>query len=191
MTDNLRKRPDESELAFIYRLGTLKDDGVIDMTWGELAEVLNKQLRDPDEEWSESAYRKKYSLIRDAYEQIFSNYKNDDYLNELVLQKQEIQKEKRKLYDERLDLNRRLREEARLETTIDRIDHTLSDISARFFSDNTYDLPQIISNRKMIVCLSDMHIGADYCNADGKYNTEIAKERLQQYLAEIKDIQGR
>lgn len=191
MTDNLRKRPDESELAFIYRLGTLKDDGVIDMTWGALAEVLNKQLRDPDEEWSESAYRKKYSLIRDAYEQIFSNYKNDDYLNELVLQKQEIQKEKRKLYDERLDLNRRLREEARLETTIDRIDHTLSDISARFFSDNTYDLPQIISNRKMIVCLSDMHIGADYCNADGKYNTEIAKERLQQYLAEIKDIQGR
>lgn len=191
MTDNLRKRPDESELAFIYRLGTLKDDGVIDMTWGELADVLNKQLRDPDEEWSESAYRKKYSLIRDAYEQIFSNYKNDDYLNELVLQKQEIQKEKRKLYDERLDLNRRLREEARLETTIDRIDHTLSDISARFFSDNTYDLPQIISNRKMIVCLSDMHIGADYCNADGKYNTEIAKERLQQYLAEIKDIQGR
>lgn len=191
MTDNLRKRPDEFELAFIYRLGTLKDDGVIDMTWGELANVLNKQLRDPDEEWSESAYRKKYSLIRDAYEQIFSNYKNDDYLNELVLQKQEIQKEKRKLYDERLDLNRRLREEARLETTIDRIDHTLSDISARFFSDNTYDLPQIISNRKMIVCLSDMHIGADYCNADGKYNTEIAKERLQQYLAEIKDIQGR
>lgn len=191
MTDNLRKCPDESELAFIYRLGTLKDDGVIDMTWGELASVLNKQLRDPDEEWSESAYRKKYSLIRDAYEQIFSNYKNDDYLNELVLQKQEIQKEKRKLYDERLDLNRRLREEARLETTIDRIDHTLSDISARFFSDNTYDLPQIISNRKMIVCLSDMHIGADYCNADGKYNTEIAKERLQQYLAEIKDIQGR
>lgn len=191
MTDNLRKRPDESELAFIYRLGTLKDDGVIDMTWGELANVLNKQLRDPDEEWSESAYRKKYSLIRDAYEQIFSNYKNDDYLNELVLQKQEIQKEKRKLYDERLDLNRRLREEARLETTIDRIDHTLSDISARFFSDNTYDLPQIISNRKMIVCLSDMHIGADYCNADGKYNTEIAKERLQQYLAEIKDIHGR
>lgn len=68
MTDNLRKRPDESELAFIYRLGTLKDDGVIDMTWGELANVLNKQLRDPDEEWSESAYRKKYSLIRDAYE---------------------------------------------------------------------------------------------------------------------------
>ena len=42
MTDNLRKRPDEFELAFIYRLGTLKDDGVIDMTWGELANVLNK-----------------------------------------------------------------------------------------------------------------------------------------------------
>lgn len=53
---------------------------------------MNKQLRDPDEEWSESAYRKKYALIRDAYEQIFSDYQNDDYLKELTLQKQEIQK---------------------------------------------------------------------------------------------------
>lgn len=191
MTDNLRKRPDESELAFIYRLGTLKDDGVIDMTWGELANVLNKQLRDPDEEWSESAYRKKYSLIRDAYEQIFSNYQNDDYLNELVLQKQEIQKEKRKLYDERLDLNRRLREEARLETTIDRIGLTLSDISARLFPDNVQNLPPVKSDYKMVVCLSDLHIGATFKNSDGEYNSDIARERLQQYLAEIKDIQSR
>lgn len=71
---NLKKRHEETELAFIYRLGKLKDDGVVNMTWGELADVMNKQLRDPDEEWTESAYRKKYALIRDAYEQIFSGY---------------------------------------------------------------------------------------------------------------------
>ena len=191
MLDNLKKRQDEPELAFIWRVGKMKDDGIIDMTWGELANILNKQLRDPDEEWSESAYRKKYSLIKNAYEQIFSNYHDDDYIQELTLQKQEIQKEKRKLYDERLDLNKRLREEARLETTIDRLGHTLSDISSKYFSNNEEDLPPIISDNKMVVCLSDLHIGANFENADGEYNSEIAKDRLQQYLSEIKDIQGR
>ena len=190
MFNELKKRPDESELGYIWRVGKMKDDGVIDMTWGELSDVMNKQLRDPDEEWSESAYRKKYALIRDAYEQIFSDYQNDDYLKELTLQKQEIQKEKRKLYDERLDLNRRLREEARLETTIDRISQTLSDISDRFFSSNVPDLPTVMSDNKMIICLSDLHIGANFKNSDGEYDTSIAQNRLKQYLSEIKKIQS-
>ena len=190
MFNELKKRPDESELGYIWRVGKMKDDGVIDMTWGELSDVMNKQLRDPDEEWSESAYRKKYALIRDAYEQIFSDYQNDDYLKELTLQKQEIQKEKRKLYDERLDLNRRLREEARLETTIDRIGQTLSDISGRFFSSNVPDLPTVMSDNKMVVCLSDLHIGANFQNVDGEYNTDVARDRIKQYLSEIKKIQN-
>lgn len=95
------------------------------------------------------------------------------------------------MYDERLDLNRRLREEARLETTIDRLDHSLSSISSRLFSDNSYDYPMMQSDYKMIVCLSDLHIGADFQNVDGEYNSDIATKRLQQYLREIKDIQGR
>lgn len=169
----------------------MKDDGIIDMTWGELTPILNKQLRDPDEEWSESAYRKKYALIKNAYEQIFSGYQDDDYLQELTLQKQEIKKEKRKLYDERLDLNKRLREEARLETTIDCIKQSLSNIAHNFFSDNHKDFIPMTSDNKMVICLSDLHIGADFKNIDGEYNPDIAKERLQQYLYEIKDIQGR
>lgn len=169
----------------------MKDAGILDMTWSELADIMNDQLRDPEDKWTESVYRKKYRLIKDAYEQIFADYQNDEYLKELELQKQEIQKEKRKLYDERLDLNRRLREEARLETTIDRLDHSLSSISSRLFSDNSYDYPMMQSDYKMIVCLSDLHIGADFKNVDGEYNSDIAAKRLQQYLREIKDIQGR
>lgn len=169
----------------------MKDDGIIDITWGELTPILNKQLRDPDEEWSESAYRKKYALIKNAYEQIFSDYQDDDYLQELTLQKQEIKKEKRKLYDERLDLNKRLREEARLETTIDCIKQSLSNIAHNYFSDNHKDFIPMTSDNKMVICLSDLHIGADFKNIDGEYNPDIAKERLQQYLYEIKDIQGR
>ena len=187
----LKKRPTETELGYIWRVGKLKDDGQLDMTWGELANVMNKQLRDPDEEWSESAYRKKYALIRDAYEQIFSGYQDNDYLQELTLQKQEIQKEKRKLYDERLDLNRRLREEARFEESVDRIEKALLGVSERLFRDNHTDVPVGLSNNKMIICLSDLHIGATFKNSDGEYNVDIAKSRLEKYLDEIKNIQVR
>ena len=187
---NLKKRHEETELAFIYRLGKLKDDGVVNMTWGELADVMNKQLRDPDEEWTESAYRKKYALIRDAYEQIFSGYQNDDYLKELTLQKQEIQKEKRKLYDERLDLNRRLREEARFEESVDRIEKALNSVSERLFDNNVTDIPTALSDNKMIICLSDLHIGESFKNSDGEYNSDIAKFRLEKYIAEVKHIQS-
>jgi len=130
-------------------------------------------------------------LIRDAYEQIFSGYQDNDYLQELTLQKQEIQKEKRKLYDERLDLNRRLREEARFEESVDRIEKALLGVSERLFPNNHTDIPTGLSNNKMIICLSDLHIGETFKNSDGEYNVDIAKSRLEKYLDEIKDIQVR
>lgn len=180
----LAKKPSESELGYIYRVGTLKDDGVISMTWSELTNIMNKQLRDPDEEWTESAYRKKYKILKDAYEQIFSNYQEDEYLKELTLQKQEIQKEKRKLYDERLDLNRRLREEARLETTIEKLGESLKAFADKYFPPRDYFIPTKIGN-KIIICISDLHLGQDFNNADGNYNSDIAAERLRKYLAEV------
>lgn len=37
--------------------------------------------------------------------------------------------------------------------------------------------------------MSDLHIGATYYGFDGIYDVEIAKQRLNQYLSEIIDIQ--
>ena len=129
----LKKKSEETELSYIWRVGKLRDSGIIDMTWSELADVFNAELREPDEEFSESVYRKRYKLLKDAYEQIFSGCQPDEYLQELVIQKQEIQKEKRKLYDERLDLNKRLREQARLETTVDTLREAISNIADQYF----------------------------------------------------------
>lgn len=72
--NNLSKTSNESELAYIYRVGAMKDAGILDMTWSELADIMNDQLRDPEDKWTESVYRKKYRLIKDAYEQIFADY---------------------------------------------------------------------------------------------------------------------
>ena len=191
MTADLKKRADESELNYIWRLGKLRDDGVIDMTWSELAEILNSQLREPDEEYTESAYRKKYKTIKDAYDEIFSSYKEDNYIQELTLQRQELQKEQRKLRDERLDLNKRLREQARLESTIERIENSLNNIADQYYNTKITPSQSPITTDKMIVCLSDLHIGGCWENSAGQYNTDIAKKRLNKYLNEIFEIKKR
>lgn len=111
----------------------------------------------------------------------------DEYLKKIRLEKQEIQKEKRKLFDERLDINKRLREESRLETTIEKFEDMLTGIgSERYIA---YSPVVNKSTDDMIVCLSDLHIGATFYGFDGVYDSRIAKERLNNYLAEIIEIQ--
>ena len=63
----------------------------------------------------------------------------------------------------------------------------LSNISEkRYFK---YDVPIIESGSDLIICLSDLHIGATYYGFDGVYDSNIAKERLNDYLTEIIEIQ--
>ena len=111
----------------------------------------------------------------------------DEYLKKIQLEKQEIQKEKRKLFDERLDINKRLREEARMETTVERFENILCNIgNERYIS---YEMPTNKGERDIIVCLSDLHIGATFYGFNGCYDSTIAKNRLNQYLGKVIDIQ--
>ncbi len=138
--------------------------------------------------YDESAHRKHMKSYLEGYDDAKAeSCDSDKHMKELQIEKQEIQKEKRKLYDERLDINRRLREEARLETTVEKLEDMLSSISnERYFN---YSPTIEVSDNDMIVCLSDLHLGATYYGFDGVYDSEIAKERLNKYLNEIIKIQ--
>lgn len=185
--DTLRKKT-ENEFQYLWRLGQAKDSGLLDIDWNGIAELMNKYFGDPDKPYSEAAWRKPYQMAKKFLENgVFNNLSEDEYFKELCLQKQEIQKEKRKLYDERLDINRRLREESRLETTIEKFEDMLSNVANDRYV--TYSPTVSNSENDMIVCLSDLHIGATYYGFDGTYDSLIAKERLEKYLSEIIEIQ--
>lgn len=185
--DTVRKDT-ENEFQYLWRIGQAKDSGVLDIDWNGIADLMNKYFGDPDKPYSEAAWRKPYQMAKKFLEAgVFNNLSEDEYFKELRIQKQEIQKEKRKLYDERLDINRRLREESRLETTIEKFEDMLSNISNKRYLAYSPTISE--SQNDMIVCLSDLHIGATYCGFDGVYDSSIAKERLEQYLEEIINIQ--
>lgn len=182
------KKDTENEFQYLWRIGQAKDSGVLDIDWNGIADLMNKYFGDPDKPYSEAAWRKPYQMAKKFMEAgVFNKLSEDEYFKELRLQKQEIQKEKRKLFDERLDINRRLREESRLETTIEKFENMLSNVADKRYL--TYSSTSFQSENDMIVCLSDLHIGATYYGFDGIYDSTIAKERLEQYLSEIISIQ--
>lgn len=185
--DTTRKET-ENEFQYLWRLGQAKDSGILDIDWNGIADLMNKYFGDPDKPFSEAAWRKPYQMAKKFLEAgVFNKLSEDEYFKELRIQKQEIQKEKRKLYDERLDINRRLREESRLETTIEKFEDMLSNVSNNRYI--TYSPTISESQNDMIVCLSDLHIGATYYGFDGIYDSLIAKERLEKYLSKIIKIQ--
>lgn len=185
---DVSRKETENEFQYLWKLGQAKDSGLLDIDWNGIANLMNMYFGDPDKPYSEAAWRKPYQMAKKFLENgVFNNLSEDEYFKELRLQKQEIQKEKRKLYDERLDINRRLREESRLETTIEKFEDMLSNISDNRYI--AYSPTTSESKNDIIVCLSDLHIGATYYGFDGIYDSLIAKERLEKYLSEILEIQ--
>lgn len=111
----------------------------------------------------------------------------DSYLEELRAEKQELRKEKQKMFDERTQLNKKLREQARIENDLE---YLKSLVENRAFS----NLPNIhfkaeTSDNDLAICISDFHIGSSNNTAFGSFNSDIAAERLSKYLSNIIDIQ--
>lgn len=81
-----------------------------------------------------------------------------------------------------------IRKEARVAENLDILSQKLDSIRDNFFMHEFCDTGTFNHNREMIVCLSDMHIGLEYCSRTGSYDTNIAKERLSAYLDKVCEI---
>ena len=183
---NTERTENESELQYIWRLCSAKDSGLLDYTWDELANVLNKNLREEDEEWTSSAYRKKYQQAKVFYDEVFSKMESEHYYQELLEQKRDLERMKIQFRDERNAWNKQNYIDARATQKLDYLEEQLISIGKTQFSNN--NVKPIKSNNDLLVILSDLHIGQTFHTVFGEYNTNIAKKRLDQYLKEIINI---
>ena len=127
---DLHRLENENEEQFVFRLGTAKDSGTLDMSWEEIAAIINAEFRSDESEYrSEAAYRKPYQQAKRYLDaNAFKTCKDEDsYFKELRLQKQELEKEKVKTRDERNELRRVIREEARKESYKEQILRSISE----------------------------------------------------------------
>ena len=188
MIINLQKSNTETELQYIWRLCQAKDAGSLDMTWTELADVFNKNLSDIHEEWTEAAYRKKFQQSQAFYEDVFSKMIDDQYSDEIMAQKRELERAKIAFRDERNAWQKQNYADTRASDKLDKLEEYIKSSSTDMkVSKHTIT----VTDKTLVVCLSDWHIGAEYYSFNGTYNSDIAEERLGHLLAEVISIAER
>lgn len=182
----IHKEDNETEIQFLWRLGQAKRSGVIDTTWEGIADIMNKEFPHADgRKFGESRYRK---MFQAAEKFIADNVINvDSDAEELTKIKHEIQKERQKLSDERVAVNKTLRETARMETDLNYLKSLIQENGRTVFRDCNRVMEQ--SDNDLLIALSDFHLGADNVSYFGAYNSQIAEQRLQKYLEKIIQIQ--
>lgn len=160
-----------------------KANHIIDMDWQEIINKYGLAIH--------------YDTLRKATQTIFggafvSEYykskqaeinKDSSYLSEIRAEKQSIKKEKQKLFDERTALNKILRENARTEEDLSKLEFLIK-------NNGMTTMPQVQnicddSDNDLFIALSDFHLGIKTANYFGAYNSDIAANRLEQYLHEI------
>jgi predicted phosphodiesterase len=189
----LERKEGETEIQYLWRVGKLVESGQVG-SWKEITPTLNQQLRAEDEYYDESAYRKKYQAAKKFYDEIFSQQGDDDFKKEQEELLREIKKEKIKLRDERTESNRGIRIEARVENKLDYLEDVISKqgkIDYKPLKPEERKALQIKSDNDLVIMLSDLHIGQTFASAWGRYNLEVAKDRIRQYLNKIIEIKDR
>ena len=175
---DLGKRPGETELQYIQRLGRAKDIGLIDMTWSELADIFNRNLREPGEEWNESTYRKKFASMKQIQSEFGTGKPESEEIKELKKLKEEIQKEKRKLFDQRREYNKLITYDARSEHLTNYMIDSANKLNESYPLLDIKGFREDNEDKEAILCFSDWHFGLVTDNVWNEYNIEICKERV-------------
>ena len=182
-----KRLENESYEELIYRVCSQKD---AIGTWDDVKDVLNELL---DCDYGESTYRKKFQAFQKLMQANEHKFLDDDnYIKELRLERQELAKEKQKLSDERTELNRQIREQARKESYLDMVKNVLCDNTQPFefnLNKNKIEDLCILSNKDLIVHITDVHTGIFIDNFKNHFDEDTLKKRIEKYTSKIIEIQ--
>lgn len=188
MLQDLKKRPDENERQYIWRVASQKEAGLIHMSWDELTEHFNNELGYDHQ--AEASYRKPYNAAKAYYEDVFSKFMEDaEREKRLYDLRRDIQIEREKLRTDRLETNRWLREYARDELIVERLVEAAKCMQP-------LSIPDRISyagdgNRSAVLCFGDEHYGTEFkvygLNGEtlNEYSPEIFEERMWALYDEV------
>ena len=177
------KRNEEGITAYWIRL--YKNKQLYGLTFAECGQLMNEVT---GENWSEAKWRRPiehYLEIQDYLDQENPTGVNQDILQEIEDQKLELEKEKIKMRDKKRELNNKLRRMARLENLEDYLKETVEEFEP-------IELDNVKKNKKdsdkeLLVCLNDWHIGMSINSKFNTFNKEIAIKRLSKLQQKTMD----
>lgn len=185
MEDILQKLPTENESQYIWKVGQAKDNGLIDSTWEELTPILNTQCGIREEDFrGSSAWRKRYRVMQQAWDDVFSQNKfTDEYANDLDEKIYQLKKERYKLQATKIERDRNSRQESRSELFYENIKDAIE----------TLPMPEIVANnilysvcdKEYLLCLADIQAGAKFEIPTNTYSLNICEERFNKLLDDV------
>lgn len=186
-TENLNLLENENSVDtpledYLYVLGSMKADGKIKVTWEDIAELINNVYGlDHSEIWYRRHYKEteKQKLAESA-----EPIEGGADVGGAVRFFRSIERQRLRQQDERRSFQREMREASRREELFDLI----VDEVKRFEPSEVKHAPRPVKQKAVYAMLSDLHFGIEFDNSVGKYDMEVAKERLLRYADEIKRI---
>jgi hypothetical protein len=168
--DYTKRLSEESEFDYIIRLVEGKINNIYDIDYVELFKLGFGV------EFSSDHCRKMFYSLKMLLPYIdktkITNITSDSIISELDIKKIEIEKEKMKLYDQRREFKKLIRQEARLENIKDFIKEVAEDIK---LSKPLIELESIsykTSDKEGVLLLSDFHSEMNIDNFLNKFNKE-------------------
>lgn len=154
-------------------------------SWQDVANIINELTGN---DYGESTYRKKYQAFQKMLSANQSKFVDSDaQLQEIQVQKRELERKKIQFRDERNAWQKQNFIDARVEEKLDLLEEELTSQGRINF--DIHDDVNITSDNDMLIILSDFHIGQCFRSIWGEYNSDIAKQRLNQLLNEVIAIQ--
>lgn len=190
---NYKKSLGESNLQYIWRLCSAKDTGIIDLTWDEVADILNRELIDDESEYlGESAYRKKYQQAKAFYDEVFSKMVSNEYYEQISEKQRALKRALYKLQTEKLEYNRWIREDARDELFEEKVIDSIKKYASISSPPRAIDI--VHSNRAGVLAIADCHFGKEYKvyglfnEIINEYSPEIFYKRMEQIYSETLEL---
>lgn len=170
----------ESEDSYIFRVCSHKDEIG---TWFDVADVINETLgvkRD------ECCYRKSWKAFQQL--QSASELNLDDgreVLEAIREERRELEKAKVKFRDERNEVSRLLREQARGESMRELVERCIMAYPQEEFEEHLVVDEDCSKDYATVVHLTDLHAGVGIDNSFNSYSKDIMKRRLRKYGEKI------
>ena len=187
ISGDLTPRNDESEDSFIWRIGKDRENGLIDATWADIADAINSNFREPGEYIVGKTCANTYATIKRVYDEVFSKLISSEMQAKIRKERQELEKEKVKLRDEKNDYRRIIREQARKESLGDFLGEAAMKLNENY---SLISLPinkvESPSDREAVVCFSDWHYGLVSDNIWNQYNPEMCVQRVKKCVSYMK-----
>lgn len=182
----LHRLTGENDEQFIWRLASAKDAGLLEMSWSELADIFNSELRNGDSPWNESAYRKPYQQAALFYRNVFAKMQGSEFVDDFEEQRRLLEKEKVKFRDERTEYNRVIRQEARKEAFLESVQRVIESRTQPVDFQAHYSV--LASDNDILMPITDVHAGIEIDNFCNTFNQDILVGRLSKYTTEVLHI---